>query len=133
ALGRFDRYREIRRAPLVRAVHHQRQAQLLAPLARQRQADQTSRVARHEIDVLRANLRRGHHEIALVLAILVVEDHDHLAAPHGVDDVLDAVEGRTVLGISCRHGSLGSSKRKAYLEKVRRAWPRAGSRIRATW
>ena len=57
----------------------ERQPQLLAALARQREADQAAAVARHEIDVLGAHVVRGHDQVAFVLAILVVHDHDHAA------------------------------------------------------
>ena len=39
----------------VGVADHQRQAQLLAAVARQRQADQAARLARHEVDVLGAD------------------------------------------------------------------------------
>jgi hypothetical protein len=46
---------------------------------RHRQADQPAAVTRHEVDRLRRDLRGGHRQVALVLAILVVDDHDHPA------------------------------------------------------
>jgi len=60
-------------------IGHQRQAQLLATLAGQRQADQAAAVARHEVDVLGAGKRGCHDQVAFVLAVLVIHDDDHLA------------------------------------------------------
>ena len=50
-----------------------------AALLRQRQADQAARFADHEIDVLGPHFFGGHDQVAFVLAILVVDDHDHVA------------------------------------------------------
>ena len=41
-----------------------------------RHADETARVGRHEVDVLRRRELGGANEVALVLALLVVR-HDH--------------------------------------------------------
>src|SRR5690606_14732908 len=77
ALGRLDRDGEV--GPVRRGVvaHHRRQAELAAALAGQRQADQAARVGDHEVDVLRPHQLGGHDQVALVLSILVVDDHDH--------------------------------------------------------
>ena len=70
-------------------LRHQRQAQLLDALARQRQADQAAAVLGHEIDRLgRRHLRRD-DEIALVLAVLVVDQDEHAAVARLLDDLLD--------------------------------------------
>ncbi len=92
ALGGFDRDREVGGLAQVGVADHERQPQLLAALAREREADQAAPVARHEVDVLGPHLGRGHDEVAFVLAILVVEDHDHLARANRGDDVVDRVE-----------------------------------------
>jgi hypothetical protein len=99
------RHREVRGLALIRAVHHERQAQLLAARARQRQANEAAAVAGHEVDVFWADLARRHDEIALVLAILVVENHDHPALAQGLDDVFDGIEAGTGrVGIrACSH------------------------------
>ena len=47
-----------------------------------RHADQAAAVARHEIDRLRRDEVGGEHEIALVLAIFLVDEDDH---PPGLD------------------------------------------------
>ena len=48
-------------------------------LARQRHADEATRLAQHEIDHRRSDLLRRADEIALVLAVLVIGNHDELA------------------------------------------------------
>ena len=60
AFGGFDRDREIRGLPNVGIADHQRQPQLLAARARQRQADQPAPVLRHEVDVFGAHFRGRH-------------------------------------------------------------------------
>ena len=92
ALSRFDGEREIRAVLAMRIAHHQRQAQLPTALLGERETDQASTEPRHEIDVLGAHLAGRHHEITLVLAMLIVHDHDHLAGGKIGEDVFDAVE-----------------------------------------
>src|ERR1700761_9026652 len=53
----------------------------------ERQADQTPPFLGHEVDRLGRDELSGHRQIALVLAVLVVTDHDHLA----LTDLLDGV------------------------------------------
>ena len=59
---------------------------------RHRQADQAAAVRRHEVDRLRRDLLGGDRQVAFVLAILVVDDDDHLAGADRGDRVLDAGE-----------------------------------------
>ena len=85
ALGRLDRHREVgaKGGRVVR--HHRRQAQLRTALAGHRQADQAAPVARHEVDVLGPHLARGHDQVTLVLAVLVIDDDHHLAGADVVE------------------------------------------------
>ena len=71
---------------------HQRQPQLPAAIAGQRQADQAAAVPGHEIDVLGADLRGGHDEVAFVLAVLVVHQHDHPALPDVFENLVDGIK-----------------------------------------
>ena len=71
---------------------HQLQAERVAPLAGHRQADQAAAVTRHEVDRLRRHVRGRHHEIAFVLAVLVVDEHHHVAVSELGDQVVDGVE-----------------------------------------
>ena len=55
----------------------------------ERQADEAAAVLGHEVDGLGRDLLGGHDEVALVLAILVVDEDDHLAGADVVDRALD--------------------------------------------
>ena len=52
-------------------------------------ADQARRVGQEEGDLLRGDRVGGHDQVALVLAVLVVDDDDDLAPPDCLDRVLD--------------------------------------------
>ena len=56
------------------------------------QADQPAPVPRHEVDGLRRHLRRRHRQVAFVLAILVVDDDDHLTGAECLQRVVDPGE-----------------------------------------
>ena len=72
---------------------HQRQAELLDALAGQRQADQAAGVAGHEVDrVGRRELRRD-DQVALVFAVLVVDQDEHAAVAGFLDQLLGARTG----------------------------------------
>ena len=71
------------------ARHHGRQAQALAALARERQADQAAAEARHEIDGFRRDVLGGQHQVAFVLAVFLIDQDDHAAGAHVGDDGLD--------------------------------------------
>ena len=73
-------------------LDHQRDLELVEPLAGHRQADQAAAVLGHEVDRLGRHLLGGHRQIAFVLAILVVDDDDHLAAADRRDGVFDGSE-----------------------------------------
>jgi hypothetical protein len=57
---------------------HERDPQLVEPLAEHRQAHEPAAVAGHEVDGLGSDLLGGDREVALVLAVLVVHDDEHL-------------------------------------------------------
>ncbi len=69
--------------------HHQRQVQLVEAVARHRHADETRGVSQEEGDLLGCHRLGGHDEVALVLPVLVVDRHDHVAATDGGDGVVD--------------------------------------------
>jgi len=64
---------------------HERQVELPGPVGRDRGADEAAGVADEEGDGLRGGVLGGHDEVALVLPVLVVGDHDDLAPGDGVD------------------------------------------------
>ena len=60
---------------------HRRELEELDDVGRRRHADEPARPAQHEVDRVGGDPARRHLEVALVLAVLVVDDEDHLAAP----------------------------------------------------
>ena len=91
---------------------HQREPQLVEPLALDRHADHAARVADHERHRLGRHLLGRHDEVALVLAIGVVDDDHELAPCDGGDGVLDLGERHARLP-ACR-SCVGSSRRSTY-------------------
>ena len=79
-------------------LDHERQVELVAALAGERRADDARRVAHEERDLLRRGELGRHDEVALVLAVLVVDDDDDLAPSDGGDGVLDRSEQCAALG-----------------------------------
>ena len=75
----IDRDRERRLVTLGVLIRLRREVHLVGALARQRHADEATRLAQHEIDHRRSDLLRRADEIALVLAVLVIGNHDELA------------------------------------------------------
>jgi len=76
----FDRNSECR--PELRCVvgHHRPEVELLASCRCQRQTYQPTTVRRHKVHGFRRDPLGGHHQIAFVLAILVVDQNDHPTA-----------------------------------------------------
>ncbi len=60
-----------------------------APIARQGQANQPTRIARHEIYILGARELGAHDEIAFILTILIVHDDDHTAGAQVSKNLFD--------------------------------------------
>ena len=90
--GRVDGDGELRALRLAIVVDHQLQADRIASFAGHRQADQTAPEASHEVDRFRRRMRGRHDEIALVLAVLVVDEHDHVAVSELGDELVDGIE-----------------------------------------
>ena len=88
-LARLDRHGEgCLMTRLVRR-RHELQVELLRAFARQRETNQATPVFRHEIDGFRrAHLCRN-NEVAFVLALLRIDENEHLAVARVLDDVLD--------------------------------------------
>ena len=97
ALARLDRDGEGGFVAGAVVPAHQVEAELLDALAGQRQADQAAAVRGHEVDRIgRRHLRRN-DQVALVLAVLVVDQDVHAAVARLVDDLLDRDEHRAVV------------------------------------
>jgi hypothetical protein len=62
-------------------AHHERELELVAALAGDRRADQARGVLQEEGDLVRRDVLGRHDEVALVLAVLVVDDDDDLPRP----------------------------------------------------
>jgi hypothetical protein len=83
AFAGLDGDREGRAEPrgVLPVGHHQRQMQALQLLLGEREADEAAPVRRHEVDGLGRDLLRRDAEVALVLAVRVVDEDHHLAGP----------------------------------------------------
>ena len=84
-VGRADRHGK--RGPLVRRVarNHLREIQRGEPRRGEWHGDEPPRVLEHEVDRLRGRPLGGHHQIALVLAILIVDDDDKASVANPSD------------------------------------------------
>ena len=91
ALG-VDAHRERGGQLFAVPVGHLGQAELVAPLAGEREADETPPVQRHEVDRLGRDQLRRADEVALVLAVLVVGHDDDLAVAQVLNSLLDGAE-----------------------------------------
>ena len=90
ALARLDRDRERGLVAAAVGAGHRLEAELVGALLGQREADQAAAVAGHEVDrVGRRHLRRD-DEVALILAVFVVDEDEHAAVARLVDDRLGA-------------------------------------------
>ena len=68
---------------------HVLEAQLVGAQLGQRQANQPASVLGHEVDGVGRRHLRGDDEIALVLAILGIDQDDHAAVAQVIDDLVD--------------------------------------------
>ena len=112
-------------------VGHLPQAELVAALLGEAEADEAARVRGHEVDRLgRRELRRD-REVALVLAVLVVDDDDEAAGADVLDRLLDRRE--RALGARLGHQAhapivSGSSPRRTSRARRPRGSPRRPAR-----
>ena len=79
AVARLDRDGERRAELRLVLVGHLAQPELVAALGGQAEADQPAAVDGHEVDRVGRDELCGDREVALVLAVLVVDDHDEAA------------------------------------------------------
>ena len=89
AFARLDRDREGRAVARLVLARHVLEAQLVGALLGQRQADQAAPVLGHEVDGVGRRHLRGDDQVALVLAVLGVDQDDHAAVAQVVDDLVD--------------------------------------------
>ena len=103
--AQVHRNREGRAMRLAVDGHHLRQLEAVELLFRHGHADDAAGVADHERHALRRGVLGRHDEVALVLAVLVVHDHDHAPGTQLGDDLRD----RTELGSRPRSGALAGN------------------------
>ena len=112
ALLGLDRDREGGAMASAVVLRHQGQAKLPDALGGQRQADQATTKARHEVDGVRRRHLGGDDEVALILPVLVVDKDEHPAVAGLLDDRLDGGERRAgiaagEIGIQLAQGLAG--------------------------
>ena len=94
------------------AHRHGWQAQVLAALAREGQANQATAKAGHEVDGLGAHVVGGEHQVAFVFAVFFVDQDHHAASAQLGHDVFNRGDGYGFQ--SCIHGwggaKLGSAR-----------------------
>ncbi len=90
-------------------LDHRRQPELRAALAGQRQAHQAACMGDHEIDVRGLDQLGGHDQVALVLAVLVVDDDHHAPGADFLQQLGDGGEIQARSG-GWRHG--GTRRRR---------------------
>ena len=61
----------------------------MAAFARQRQADQATAEAGHEVDGFGRHVVGGEHQVAFVFAVFLVNQNDHAAGAHLGHDIFD--------------------------------------------
>ena len=89
ALARLDRDGEGRAVARLVLARHVLEPQLVGALLGERQADQAAAVLGHEVDGVGRRHLRGDDEVALVLAVLGVDQDDHAAVAQVLDDLVD--------------------------------------------
>ena len=102
AFARLDRDRERRLERRLVLRGHEVEAELVAALRGEAEADEPAAVRGHEVHGLGGRELRGHREIALVLAILVVADDDHLARADVLERLVDRRERAVLRGAHAR-------------------------------
>ena len=96
---RLDRYGEGGGVPRAVGARHQLEMELLGAFGREREADQAAAMLGHEVDgVGRRHLRRD-DQVALVLALLGVDQDEHAAVARILDHLLDRREKLMVAGL----------------------------------
>jgi hypothetical protein len=89
---------------------HQVEAELVAAVGRQGEADQPATVGRHEVDRLGRGELCRQREVALVLAVLGVADDDHASGADVLERLLDRAEGAHACSFSRYLASTSTSK-----------------------
>ena len=99
AFARLDRDGEGRAERRLVLVGHLPQPELVAALLGQAEADEAARVGDHEVDCLRRRELGRDRQVALVLAVLVVDHDDEPAGADLLDRLFDGREGALGRGL----------------------------------
>ena len=83
---------------------HQGQAEMFDTPALQREADQAATVFGHEVDRLGGRHLGRDHQVALVFAVLVVDQDEHPALARLLDDLPDRRQDTLIVGAEARVG-----------------------------
>ena len=110
---RLDRDGERGLVPRAVGLRHQRQAKLLDAVAGHREADQATTVARHEVDYVGGRELRRDHQVALVLAVLVVDQDERAAVARLLHQFVDRGEVVVQAGVEQVGGAHRYSCRRA--------------------
>ena len=92
ALARLDRDGESRLVGRHVVRNHWLQAKFVAALGCQCEADKSTRMGRHKVDVFSSDELSRHAEVALIFAIGGINNDDHLATSNILDGVFDWAE-----------------------------------------
>ena len=126
AVARLDRDGEGGAVGLLVVLGHRAQPELVAALARQAEADQPAPVRGHEVDGLGRAALGGDREVALVLAVLVVDDDHEAPGADVVQRPLDGGERRAQESITGQR----SNVRRKYSSGTASG---SGGRASKTW
>ena len=95
----LDGYGEGRAVAGTVVARHQLEAELMGALLGHREADEPAAMLGHEVDLVgRRHLRRD-DEVALVLAVLGIDENDHAAVAQVIEDVRNGRDEALPLGI----------------------------------
>ena len=97
SLARLDRDRERGAERRLVVLGHHPQPELVAAVLGQAETDQAAPLLRHEVDGLRSRELRGDRQVALVLAVVRVDDDDELPLANVLDRLFDRRERALVL------------------------------------
>jgi len=89
---------EVRAKAVLVVLHHFLDAELLQPLLGGWRANKAATMLGHEIDGLGRCMLRGHDQIALILAIRIIDHDDHLAGADVRNNGINGVEPEFRLG-----------------------------------
>ena len=100
-LASIDTAKAVSNREVFPADHH-RDLELIEALTRHRHTDESAAKLRHEVDGLRGDFVRCDRQVAFVLAVLVVDDNDHLTVLDRVDGLSDRRERSLPTGDALR-------------------------------